>query len=132
MIRTVQIFPPSYAEILRASAGQKYRPSNGAEGEIFFDAWCYQCQRDKSMREGAPLEECDDNERCNIIADTFAYAVDHPKYPAAWQYGEDGQPCCTAFVEAGQPIPVKDEATIDMFAAGAKDDEEQKGEPTND
>lgn len=113
----IAIYPASFAEITKAHAGEKYRPSNGTEGEIFMQAWCAECQRDKSMREGAPLEECDDNERCDIIADTFAYAVDHPKYPAAWQYGADGQPRCTAFVEAGQSIPVKDDATIDMFGS---------------
>lgn len=35
---------------------------------MFFDAWCRRCQRDKSMREGADLDECDDNELCEIIA----------------------------------------------------------------
>lgn len=117
MSRSVAIYPPSYAKMLRESAGQKYRPSNGAEGEIFMDAWCCQCARDKSMREGETLDECDDTERCDIIADTLAYAVDHPKYPAAWQYGPDGQPRCTAFVEAGQPIPEpRCEHTVDLFA----------------
>lgn len=84
------------------------------------EAWCGECQRDKSMREGAPLDECDDSERCDLIALTHALPVDDPRYPAEWQYGRDGQPRCTAFVEAGQPIPHKDEHTLDMF-------NEQKG-----
>lgn len=120
MNRTIPIYPADFAAMLVERAGQKYRPSNGTEGELFFDAWCCHCQRDRSMREGAPIEECDDNERCDIIADTFSYAVDNPKYPAAWQYGPDGQPRCTGFVEAGQPIPYEDKHTPDLFADQAQ------------
>lgn len=115
-MRTIRIYTDSHAALLVERAGQKYRPSNGSEGEAFFESWCSECQRDKAMREGAPLEDCDDNERCDIIGDTFAYSVDDPRYPDAWQYGPDGQPRCTAFVEAGQPIPEpKCERTRDMF-----------------
>lgn len=99
------IYPASFAAITIKRAGEKYRPSNGTEGECFFAAWCCKCQRDKAMREGADIDECDDNERCDIIADTFAYEVEDPEYPAAWQYGKDGQPCCTQFVPAGDQIP---------------------------
>jgi len=118
MIRTIRIYPESWAALNQMHAGQKYRPSNGTEGAIFMEAWCADCQRDKSMREGAPLEDCDDNERCEIIADTFAYEVDDPRYPAAWVHGKDGQPLCTAFVAAGLPIPPeRDTRTIDMFSS---------------
>lgn len=116
--RVIPIYPPSFAETLKARAGEKYRPSNGAEGEVFFDAWCCQCARDKAMREGADIDECDDNERCDIIANTFAFDVSDTRYPSEWQYSKDGQPMCTAFVEAGQPVPIKDEHTADLFAEG--------------
>lgn len=99
------IYPVSLANLHMKNAGKKYRPSNGTEGEIFFDAWCRQCQRDKSMREGVDIDECDDTERCDIIANTFAYDVEDAEYPVEWQYGKDGQPCCTAFVPAGESIP---------------------------
>lgn len=121
-MKTVAIFSESWAALNQLCAGQKYRPSNGTEGAIFMEAWCGECQRDKSMREGAPLEECDDSERCDIIADTFAYDINDPKYPIAWQYGKDGQPRCTAFVPAGQPILVKDEHTVDMFETATSTD----------
>ena len=111
-----QIYPESLAERLKARAGEKYRPSNGTEGEYFFAAWCRNCQRDKAMREGCDLDDCDDNERCNIIAATMAFQVDEDGYPQEWQYGEDGQPRCTAFVPDGSAIPPqRDELTIDMF-----------------
>ena len=96
--------------------GEKYQPSNGTEGECFFDAWCRQCARDRSMREGEPIEECDDNERCDIIDRSMYFGMDSPEYPPEWVYGPDGQPSCTAFVPAGEPIPPpKDDRTIDMF-----------------
>ena len=114
---TTAIYPHSLADMLKHRAGEKYRPSNGTEGECFFAAWCFNCQRDKAMREGVDIEECDDNERCDIIANTFAYDVEDPEYPVEWQYGKDGQPCCTAFVQAGDPIPApRCEHTQDLFS----------------
>ena len=80
---------------------EKYKPRHEDDLGQFLDEWCCNCARDKAMSEGLPVEECDDNERCNIIADTFAYAIDDPKYPKEWIYDE-GKPCCTAFIEAGQ------------------------------
>lgn len=48
--------------------GERYEPSNGTEGASFLDAWCSNCARDKAMREGVDIDECDDNEKCEIIA----------------------------------------------------------------
>ena len=111
------IYPKEFADMMKARAGEKYRPSNGTEGECFFSSWCCHCARDKSMREGDPLDECDDNEVCKIIADTFAYEVDDPRYPAEWQYEKDGQPCCIAFVRHGDQIhQPRCQHTVDMFA----------------
>lgn len=113
------IYPDDFAKMLLGRAGQKYQPSNGTEGECFYEAWCCQCAKDKAMREGADYDECDDDQVCKIIADTMAYSPDDDDYPKEWIYGKDGQPCCTAFVEAGKPIPQeRDPFTIDMFGAG--------------
>lgn len=116
MDKTIPIYPKRFAAMLVERVGQKYRPSNGTEGAMFIDAWCANCERDYGMMAGLPLEECDDNRICDIIGDTYLFALDHPKYPSEWQYGNDGQPRCTAFVEKGQPIPHKDEHTLDLFA----------------
>jgi hypothetical protein len=111
------IYPDSLAAMLKKRAGEKYRPSNGTEGEIFITSWCGKCQRDKAMREGFDIDECDDNERCDIIANTFAYDVEDPEYPIEWQYDKDGQPCCTAYVPAGEVLPPQRcEHTQDMFS----------------
>ncbi|MDB5777549.1 MAG: hypothetical protein JWP38_3682 [Herbaspirillum sp.] len=113
---TRAIYPAEWAEMLIEDAGKKYQPSNGTEGEIFFSSWCSECARDKSMREGADIDECDDSERCDIIGKTMAYYVEDEEYPKEWQYGKDGQPCCTAFIPAGDPIPaLPDMHTVDMF-----------------
>lgn len=116
-MRTIPILPEQWAALNQVVAGSKYRPSNGAEGEIFMSAWCCECARDLAMSEGMPLEECDDNQKCEILGRSFL-KLDDPDYPTEWQYGPDGQPRCTAFVEKGQPIPPsRDERTMDLFAA---------------
>lgn len=110
------IYPVSLADLHKKNAGKKYRPSNGMEGEFFFDAWCRHCQNDKAMRDGLDLDECDDTERCDIIANTFAHDVEDDEYPNEWQFGRDGQPCCTAFLRVGDHrTVVRDDLTIDMF-----------------
>jgi len=98
------IYPVEWAALTKERNGEKYRPSNGTEGVIFFAAWCCKCQRDKSMREGEDFDECDDNELCPIIADTMTYDVEDEKYPNEWQYDKNGQPCCTAYVCFGDVI----------------------------
>lgn len=113
---SIKIYPADWAALNVDRAGEKYRPSNSTEGEFFFDAWCRCCARDNAMREGADLDERDDNEWCDIITRTCTHNVESAEYPVEWQYAKDGQPCCTAFVEAGEPIPPpRCEHTPDLF-----------------
>jgi hypothetical protein len=97
--------------------GEQWIPSNGTEGYGFLEAVCGNCARDKAMREGADLDDCDDDECCPIIAASFrGEAVE-------WRCMPDGEVKCIAFVPAGQPIPpAKDEHTIDMFSGEATHD----------
>ena len=92
--------------------GEQYTPSNGTEGAQFLADWCGKCARDKSMREGVDLDECDDNEKCEIIAASFrGQAVE-------WRELDDFKTMCITWVPAGQPIPPpRDDLTIDMFGA---------------
>ena len=107
-------FPAELAKLYVDQAGQQYIPANGSEGEAFFSWWCTQCQRDKSMREGADLDDCDDDEKCEIIAASFRGEAKE------WVYGPDGQPMCTAFVSAGTSVPApRCERTQDMFNGAA-------------
>lgn len=89
--------------------GRQYVPSNGTEGYAFLESWCRHCARDKAMREGAEYDECDDSELCTIIAASFrGEAVE-------WRELDDGRKICTAYVEAGQPIPARCPNTLDLF-----------------
>jgi len=88
------IYPRRAAAILgQDRSGEKYKPRTDTDQDSFFAAWCRQCQRDKAMRDGCDIDECDDNERCDIIASTQRYDVDDAAYPQQWQIGKDGQPC---------------------------------------
>lgn len=89
----------------------QYMPSNGEEGIWFFDNWCSHCARDKAMSEGRNIDECDDDEKCELIA--MSSFKDVPEWIV-----ENGKPRCTQFVQAGSPVPQKRcENTIDMFGA---------------
>ena len=87
-----------------------YLPANGTEGAIFFEEWCTRCSKDKAMREGANIEDCDDNEVCPIIAASF-------RGPVQEWIEDDKGPRCTSFVEWPQPITFVDALTKDLFGA---------------
>ena len=89
--------------------GEQWIPSNGTEGYSFLETACGNCARDKSMREGADLDECDDNELCEIIAASF-------RGPVKEWIEDDSGPRCTAFVAAGNVVPEVDTLTGDLFA----------------
>jgi hypothetical protein len=97
-----------------------FQPSSGTIGESFIADWCGNCARDKALREGIDIDEVDDNERCDIVGRTMAYNVADPEYPSEWIYDQDGCPCCTAFIPAGDPVPApRCEHTNDMFGGAS-------------
>ena len=71
---------------------EPYRPSCGAEGLDFMDAWCARCVHDQAYRR-------DEGDSCMIVANALAFDVDDPLYPVEWVENDAG-PRCTAFVEA--------------------------------
>lgn len=102
------------AKVLPLKVYRPYRPGSGTEGACFQEKWCCNCARDKAMSEGKDFFECAPEEVCQIIADTYAYSVDDPKYPKEWVYGENG-PMCSAFVEVGRRVPERCKYTIDWI-----------------
>ncbi len=93
----------------------KFRPSNGTEGELFITGWCGNCARDKSCSEGINIDDCAEEELCEIIGKTMRFSLDDPEYPEEWQF-KGGFPVCTAFISAGEKIPCpRCSRTIDMF-----------------
>ena len=93
------IYTWDFAATLRKDAGEKWRPSNGTEGELFQAAHCADCIR------------WTEDDGCPIAAATFAIDVGHEDYPHEWQIGKDGQPTCTAFSTGNEP----DVRQIDIF-----------------
>lgn len=90
--------------------GVRYEPSNGTEGADFFDRWCSRCARDRSMRDGVDVADCDDSELCPIIAAACAGEADE------WRELDDGSVVCVAFV-AFPTGHQRCERTHDMFGA---------------
>ncbi|MCD7099073.1 hypothetical protein [Stenotrophomonas sp. MMGLT7] len=93
---------------------EKYRPSNGTEGDGFICAWCRDCQRSEH------LQEIDDGGLapvgCRIADLTMLHDVDDPEYPAEWTFDQFGLLQCSAYVPAGEPVPPsRCSRTQDMF-----------------
>ena len=92
---------------------EKYRPSNGTEGDCFIEAFCCQCARSEHLQDGAGDM---DPVGCPILDLTFRHDVDAPEYPAEWVQDESG-PRCLAFVREGEAVPApRCSRTPDMFA----------------
>lgn len=91
---------------------EKYRPSNGTEGESFMADFCAKCERDRAHQESGG-----EADGCTIIARTMAYGVDEAEYPVEWIRDETEGPKCTAFVPSGEPLPApRCTLTPDMFS----------------
>ena len=70
-------------------AHKPYRPSNGAEGEVFAEQFCDQCIYDNYPNK--PL--------CDIIAKSMSLDIEHKDYPKEWIHNGNGEPLCTKFKE---------------------------------
>lgn len=79
----------------KASSGKPYRPSNGAEGEMFMSAFCAHCVHDAAHRANPHGAD-----GCPIIPNSMAYDISDPNYPPEWRWSERGQPVCLAFDQA--------------------------------
>jgi hypothetical protein len=89
--------------------GKKYRPACGSEGANFIDRWCYSCKRDEAFRN-------DDGDSCPIVANSFVFDVDDPRYPSEWTFNDEGRPICTAFEPVDAPDKRDENAAIgDLF-----------------
>ena len=71
-------------------AGKPYRPSNGTEGEMFMERFCYQCVHDAEYQE--TMES-----GCKILANTMVFDVDDEEYSKEWVHDDKGNPICTRF-----------------------------------
>lgn len=69
---------------------EKYRPSNGMEGDVFMHNFCQRCVHDN-------FDATTGLGGCRILAATLCFQIDDPNYPAEWVYGPDDEPTCTSF-----------------------------------
>lgn len=83
---------------------EKYRPSNGTEGEGFIECWCDECERDRAYRENP-----DAADGCDILARTLAFDTNDEHYPEEWTYNAEEVPICTAFIPEGDKLPTDKE-----------------------
>lgn len=90
--------------------GEQWTPSNATVGYSFLEDWCMKCLRDRAMREGIDVDECDDQDRCEILGASFrGEAVE-------WREMPDGEVKCIAFVPSGDPLPTpRCRHTADLF-----------------
>ena len=86
-----------------------YRPSNGTEGDIFFESWCFRCAK---------------GDDCEIPMRTMIHDTNEPEYPREWV--RDGEkPRCTAFKKASDVADCyPDWKFIDFCKADTKRKEE--------
>lgn len=91
--------------------GEQWIPSNSDVGCGFLSEVCGKCARDRSIREGLPFDECDEDECCPIIARSFAGEA------VEWRVFPDGSVHCMDFIPIGEVIPGrKCSKTDDMFS----------------
>ena len=72
---------------------RKYQPSNGTEGEMFHENYCYQCIHERWVHR---QDENKEEDKCDIWSAAMIYDLKDPRYPEEWTY-ENGQPTCTGF-----------------------------------
>jgi hypothetical protein len=102
----------SYVPMSGPLPGERYMPSNGTEGHSFIECWCAGCHRDRAMSQGVDFDECDDDERCEILGASFRGEAQE------WRELEDGRHVCLAFIPAGEALTTpRCEFTADMFEA---------------
>jgi len=65
---------------------EKFRPDGSEDRALFFSAWCFQCQRDRAMREGADIDECDGGEADLTQEEMIAEALAEDAFGGGFSY----------------------------------------------
>lgn len=99
--------PPNFPKVINCfpqCAGKPYIPSNGTEGDMFMQAFCFQCKNEKYS-----YTMNTDDPTCEILTGSM---VEHKAQE--WVYSAEGWPICTKwkFLDWGndedgwnEPIP---------------------------
>lgn len=75
----------------RQCAGRPFRPSNGTEGDIFMDSFCFNCIHERWTHR---QNEDRDEDKCEIMSRSLLYDANDDRYPKEWVYNEEGWPVC--------------------------------------
>ncbi|MFA6309819.1 MAG: hypothetical protein WC677_08860 [Clostridia bacterium] len=71
----------------------KYRPSNGTEGEIFMCNFCYHCINEKWVH-----EQIDGDKKCELLNKMILLDADDKDYPEELTYDEKGFAICKSYI----------------------------------
>lgn len=74
----------------KCACENSYRPSNGTEGMIFEEHFCYKCIHDNP--------DPNHPKKCEIIVRALCFYPTDPEYPHEWRYDSLGHPTCTNYV----------------------------------
>jgi len=67
-----------------------YRPSNGTEGMIFMEHFCFECIHEKFSHTQNQADL-----KCEIMTNSMIYDLDESGYPKEWIRNEREEPLCT-------------------------------------
>ena len=81
------MYTDEMAEAMKKHAGEKWRPANGHEGDMFYSHFCQNCKNDDRENE----------DYCPLIGLTMIHSVEDKEYPIQWQIWENGLPVCTDY-----------------------------------
>ena len=85
---------------------EPYMPSNGSEGEAFFEAFCAHCERDRAFRD--TNYEGDGALGCQILAASY-----RGEQQVEWIEDERGARCTAYTTDPSKPV--RCDKTADMF-----------------
>jgi len=71
---------------------EKFRPSNGTDGEIFMCDFCYHCINEKWIH-----DQKEGDKKCEILSKMILLDTDNKNYPEELTYDTEDYPICTAY-----------------------------------
>ena len=79
---------------MNANGTYPYQPSNGTEGEMFMEKFCYRCRWDQAFQRSQSGED-----GCPIVVATMTHNPGDTFYPLEWisDNATGKNPRCTAF-----------------------------------
>ena len=74
-----------------SAIGEPWHPANGGEHLWFFSTHCVNCRHDANLSRGKPLDDCKEDELCDILRRSYLEPVEE------WRELENSEVICTNF-----------------------------------